>query len=120
MRISICAMLVLSWSAWASTDHLTGHTWIMQRSTGVGLVETIWNFRADGTGKARLVIKKRGKTSVYNHRFEYSVAGEKIFIQDEIDEQWKGHFGNSTWTFRDNEIIGDVKFREEVLIFRHE
>ena len=101
-------------------DYLIQHTWIMKRSTGVGKVETVWRFRPDGTGRAQLNIVKNRKTSVYNHRFEYAIEGEKIFIQDEIGDEWKGYFGNSTWTFRNDQIVGDVKFREEELIFRHE
>ncbi|MDA0790904.1 MAG: hypothetical protein O2780_15785 [Proteobacteria bacterium] len=128
-RVRFCTflpviLLSLPFVALGSTDPvmdtLVENRWRMVRKTGVGLVETIWHFQQDGTGLIRLEVTRDGRTTTYQHRFDFELDGNRITIQEEIEAMWRGYFGVSTWTLNEGKIVGDVTFRDEVLVFSHE
>ncbi|PCK07841.1 MAG: hypothetical protein COA42_12165 [Alteromonadaceae bacterium] len=98
-------------------EQLTGNIWKMERNTGLGKVKTVYMFLSDGSGTGYQQISGRGPTRVENYKFTYKVNQGRIIIQEEIAKGWEGHFGVTRWKLIDNKLVGDVKFRQEVITF---
>lgn len=98
-------------------DELVHNVWKMERQTGLGNVKSVWMFFEDGSGVAYQKVSRNRKVSVKHHQFTYSIKGERITVQEEIDKEWQGYFGVSHWKLQDKTLMAEVKFRKEVITF---
>lgn len=98
-------------------DQLVRNVWKMERQTGMGDVTTVWLFFEDDSGVAYQKLASGNEVSTYNHRFTYEIDKGRVIVQEDIEEKWKGHFGVTRWRFAGNRLIGEVKFRNQALIF---
>ena len=98
-------------------DELVQNIWKMERQTGLGNVKTVWMFFEDGSGIAYQKVLRDRKVSVKHHQFTYSIKGERITIQEEIDQEWQGYFGVTHWKLQDKKLMAEDKFRKEDISF---
>lgn len=100
------------------SKELTDNIWKMERNTGLGKVITVWMFLNDGTGTAYQKMTRNNESSVSNHHFTYTVNNNQVIVQEEIEKEWEGHFGVTRWKLINHELLGDVKFRQEVITLK--
>lgn len=112
--------LVMASPTWAQaiSDTLAASLWSMERNTGLGKVTTEMIFNNDGTGKVTRTALKNNVSTHYEDAFSYSIANDRVIIQETIEDQWKGHFGVTRWRLSDGNLVHDVNFRDEIITLR--